>query len=167
MRTALNLPRAATVVLVTAVAIALIASFRNTPHLQKGRLATVNPGASPSPAPAPPKRTPKRHRSSSAGTAAHPPSAAPRTVTGAPVMTAYGVVQVRVKVRGSRIVSIANLALPFDRSRSQEISAVAGPLLRSEALAAQSARIDVVSGATYTSNGYAQSLQSALDRVHG
>jgi hypothetical protein len=57
-------------------------------------------------------------------------------------------------------------ALPFDRSRSQEISQVVGPLLRSEALAAQSASIDVVSGATYTSNGYAQSLQSALDRAH-
>jgi uncharacterized protein with FMN-binding domain len=45
------------------------------------------------------------------------------------------------------------------------ISHVAGPLLRTEALAAQSARIDVVSGATYTSNGYAQSLQSALDQA--
>jgi uncharacterized protein with FMN-binding domain len=70
-------------------------------------------------------------------------------------------------MRSGRITSITNVALPFDRSRSQEISSVAGPLLRSEALQAQSARIDVVSGATYTSNGYAQSLQSALDRTHG
>jgi uncharacterized protein with FMN-binding domain len=74
-------------------------------------------------------------------------------------------VQVQVKVRGGRIVSITNLVLPFDRSRSQEISQIAGPLLRTEALTAQSASIDVVSGATYTSNGFAQSLQSALDRA--
>jgi uncharacterized protein with FMN-binding domain len=58
------------------------------------------------------------------------------------------------------------LALPNDRPRSQFISAQAEPLLRSEALSAQSARIDIVSGATYTSEGYAQSLQAALDRAH-
>jgi uncharacterized protein with FMN-binding domain len=154
-------------VVVTAATIALILSFRNTPHVQKGRLASVRPGASPAPRPShrsSSHRATKHHRRSKSQRTA---STSQRTLTGAPVMTAYGVVQVRVKVRGTRIVSITNLALPFDRSRSQEISGVAGPLLRSEALAAQSARIDVVSGATYTSNGYAQSLQSALDRVNG
>jgi uncharacterized protein with FMN-binding domain len=55
--------------------------------------------------------------------------------------------------------------LPSDRARSQGISSDAGPQLRSEALRAQSARINTVSGATYTSDGYAQSLQSALDRA--
>jgi uncharacterized protein with FMN-binding domain len=145
------LPRLLTVVVVTAATVVLIASFRNTPHVQKGRLATLQARSSPAPTAGP--------TSSSARTGV-------RTVTGDAVMTEYGPVQVQVKVRGNRIVSIANLALPFDRSRSQEISQVAGPLLRSEALQAQSAAIDVVSGATYTSNGYAQSLQSALDRAH-
>jgi uncharacterized protein with FMN-binding domain len=146
------LPRLVTVVLVTAASVALIASFRNTPHVQKGRLATVEPRATPVPTARP----------------ASPPAAGTpgtRTVVGDAVMTEYGTVQVKIKVRGTRIVSITNLALPFDRGRSQEISAVAGPLLRSEALQAQSASIDVVSGATYTSDGYAQSLQSALDRA--
>lgn len=145
------LPRLLTVVVVTAATVVLIASFRNTPHVQKGRLATLQARSSPAPTArptSPPART------------------GVRTVTGDAVMTEYGPVQVQVQVRGTRIVSISNLALPFDRSRSQEISQVAGPLLRSEALQAQSAAIDVVSGATYTSNGYAQSLQSALDRAH-
>ena len=55
---------------------------------------------------------------------------------------------------------------PFDRERSQYISQQAEPYLRQEALQAQSAQIDLVSGATYTSYSYAQSLQSALDKAH-
>jgi uncharacterized protein with FMN-binding domain len=154
------LPRLPTVVVVIAATVALIASFRNTPHVQKGRLATVQPRTAPAPTPTPPART------RSQTTRKRPAPAAARRVTGSVIMTAYGPVQVRIKVRGSRILSIDNLALPFDRNRSQEISSIAGPLLRTEALRAQSARIDVVSGATYTSDGYAQSLQSALDRAH-
>jgi uncharacterized protein with FMN-binding domain len=165
----LPLPRLVTVVLVTVVAAALVASFRVTPHVQKGRLAAVHPGRGASHAAAPPTHAgaPSPHRTSSSHAAsqkAAPPAV--RKVSGAPVMTPYGTVQVRVTLRGGRIVSITNLALPFDRSHSQELSQVAGPLLRSEALKAQSANIDVVSGATYTSDGYAQSLQSALDKAH-
>jgi uncharacterized protein with FMN-binding domain len=153
----LPIPRPVTAAVVTLAAVALIASFRSTPHVQKGRLANVAPPRRRPPAPA-----------STATPARSSPSRAPSTrrVSGDAVDTQYGVVQVRITLRGGRIVSIANLALPFDRNRSQEISSIAGPLLRSEALQAQSARIDVVSGATYTSDGYAQSLQSALDRAH-
>jgi uncharacterized protein with FMN-binding domain len=154
----LPLPRLLTVVVVTIAAVALIASFRVTPHIQKGRLAKVRPAAPAGPVPT---SSPSPSRS------AHRTRTAPSTrrIAGAPIDTAYGIVQVRITMRGRRIVSIANVALPFDRSRSQEISQVAGPLLRQEALQAQSASINVVSGATYTSNGYAQSLQSALDRA--
>jgi uncharacterized protein with FMN-binding domain len=74
-------------------------------------------------------------------------------------------VQVRVTVSGGRLVDVQAVQLPTDRARSQAISSDAGPLLRNEALRAQSARINTVSGATYTSDGYAQSLQSALDRA--
>jgi uncharacterized protein with FMN-binding domain len=154
-------PRALTVVVVTAAAAALVAGFQVAPHIQKGRLAAVRPG----PASAPPSVAPRHAAPSNVAPRHHAATPAPtsRRITGTAVMTRYGPVQVRVTMRSGRITSITNVALPFDRSRSQEISSVAGPLLRSEALQAQSARIDVVSGATYTSNGYAQSLQSALD----
>jgi uncharacterized protein with FMN-binding domain len=158
----LPLPRAITVVVVTVAALALVLSFRVVPHIQKGRLAAVRPAGRSAPAPAAPAPAPapSKHATTNAS------AAVTRRVTGSPIDTQYGIVQVRVTMRGRRIVSIANVALPFDRGRSVEISQIAGPLLRSEALQAQSARIDVVSGATYTSNGYAQSLQSALDRAH-
>ena len=140
----------------TIAAVALVASFRSTPHVQKGRLANV----------APPRRQAPAPTATAAATGSPSRSPSTRRVSGDAVDTQYGIVQVRITLRGNRIVAIANVALPFDRNRSQEISSIAGPLLRREALQAQSARIDVVSGATYTSDGYAQSLQSALDRAH-
>lgn len=87
------------------------------------------------------------------------------SVTGPTASTPYGPVQVRVTATGGHITRIVALQLPHDASRSQELAAYAVPILRQEALKAQSARIDVVSGATYTSQGYAQSLQGALDRM--
>jgi uncharacterized protein with FMN-binding domain len=74
-------------------------------------------------------------------------------------------VQVVVTIRGSRITDVQPAAIPLDSGRSRSINTVAAPLLRQEVLRAQSARIDVVSGATYTSEAYAQSLQAALDRA--
>jgi uncharacterized protein with FMN-binding domain len=57
-------------------------------------------------------------------------------------------------------------SLPADRPRSAEINDQAGPLLRQEVLQAQSAKINVISGATFTSEAFAQSLQVALQRAH-
>ena len=88
------------------------------------------------------------------------------TVTGPVVQTPYGAVQVRVTSHGRHITNVTALRLPADTGYSQLLSQTAGPRLRQEALAAQSAHIDAVSGATYTSDGYAQSLQSALDQLH-
>jgi uncharacterized protein with FMN-binding domain len=85
------------------------------------------------------------------------------TVDGPPIGTPYGDVQVRVVLRAKRIVDVQPLVLPSDRSRSRRISEEAAPLLRTEALQAQSANIDLLSGASYTSEGYAESLQGALD----
>jgi uncharacterized protein with FMN-binding domain len=82
--------------------------------------------------------------------------------TGQVVNTRYGPVQVSVTVSAGKITAVDFLALPQDRPRSQSISSQATPLLRSEALQAQSANINLLSGATYTSDGFAQSLQSAL-----
>jgi uncharacterized protein with FMN-binding domain len=84
---------------------------------------------------------------------------------GAAVQTRYGVVQVQVTVSANRIAAVNFLQLTAYDARSQDINSQAGPILLQETLSAQSARIDTVSGATYTSEGYLQSLQSALDRA--
>ncbi|MGO4663022.1 FMN-binding protein [Terrabacter sp. 2TAF16] len=88
------------------------------------------------------------------------------TVDGAVVGTQYGSVQVRVSFTGKKITNVHALQLTDSSRTSVSISAGAAPTLRREALAAQSAQIDVVSGATYTSEAYQQSLQSAIDAAH-
>jgi uncharacterized protein with FMN-binding domain len=87
-------------------------------------------------------------------------------VTGSAVQTPFGTVQVQVTFQNGTITDVQALRLPSGRGHTSEISAYAGPQLRSEALAAQSAQIDTISGATYTSQGYIQSLQSAIDQAH-
>jgi uncharacterized protein with FMN-binding domain len=94
------------------------------------------------------------------------PAGSTSTVTGPVVQTPFGSVQVQVTSHGRHITNVTAARLPGDTGYSQLLSQTAGPQLRREALAAQSAHIDAVSGATYTSDGYAQSLQSALDQLH-
>jgi uncharacterized protein with FMN-binding domain len=72
-------------------------------------------------------------------------------------------VQVRAVLNGSRLVDVVAVHLTDSSGRSVSISDRAAPILRSEALTAGSAKIDTVSGASYTSEGYIQSLQAALD----
>jgi uncharacterized protein with FMN-binding domain len=123
---------------------------------------------------APPKPAKSSSGSTSSSTkssshkASKAPAAAPQsgTVDGAVVGTQYGSVQVRVSFTGKKITNVHALQLTDSSSTSVSISAGAAPTLRHEALAAQSAKIDVVSGATYTSEAYQQSLQSALDAAH-
>lgn len=86
-----------------------------------------------------------------------------RAVTGSEVQTRWGPVQVKVTVSGGRVTDVTAVEYPTENPRDQQINSYALPELRTEALAAQSADIDTVSGATYTSEGYKQSLQSALD----
>lgn len=109
----------------------------------------------------------------SPGTTPAGPSADPsartgttRTVTGPVVQTPYGPVQVRVTSHGRHLTNVTAVRLPGDTGYSQLLSQTAGPRLSREALTAQGAHIDAVSGATYTSDGYAQSLQTALDQLH-
>jgi uncharacterized protein with FMN-binding domain len=87
------------------------------------------------------------------------------TATGDAVDTQYGAAQVQVTVRSGKIVEIKALQLQGNDPRSLMISSSAEPTLREEALSAQSAAIDAVSGATFTSASYDQSLQSALDKL--
>jgi len=87
------------------------------------------------------------------------------TATGEAIATQYGSAQVRVTVRDGKITAIEALQLQGNDARSVQISSSAEPTLQQEALQAQSADIDAVSGATFTSASYAQSLQSALDKL--
>ena len=88
-----------------------------------------------------------------------------RTATGTAVDTQYGAAQVRVTVKGGKITDIEALQLQGNDPRSLQISSSAEPILKQEALTKQSADIDAVSGATFTSASYTQSLQSALDKL--
>ncbi len=88
---------------------------------------------------------------------------AARTVKGTASWTPYGTVQVQVTFSGQRIVDVTALQLPQRDRHSRQLASYAEPVLRQEAIDAQSATIDAVSGATYTSQGYAESLQSAID----
>lgn len=99
----------------------------------------------------------------SASTAPKP--AAAQTVLGTAVQTQYGVVQVKITLSGSKITDAGFAQLTADDGTSQEINSQAAPILLQQTLSAQSAKIDGVSGASYTSQGYEQSLQSALDKA--
>jgi len=81
------------------------------------------------------------------------------------VWTRYGEVQVQITARSGKVVSVSVLRYPSTDGRDIEINQRALPVLIDESLQAGSADISMVSGATYTSDGYIQSLQSALDRA--
>lgn len=85
------------------------------------------------------------------------------TFTGAVSTNRWGPVQVQITVTKGKITKVTALQTPSDKSKSVRINKRAVPILRSEALAAQSAQVNTVSGATYTSDSYAASLQSAID----
>jgi uncharacterized protein with FMN-binding domain len=180
-------PRRAFVALATtAVALALLLSFK-TPD---ATFTQIGNGASPIPvgptdagagASAPPTDPGAGDGSGIGGVSLPPVTPAPAptagassggatgksngTFTGALVQTRYGNVQVQVTMKSGQITEVTALQLPTD-GRSGRISQAVEPILHDEALQAQSAQIDMVSGATYTSQGYAQSLQAALDQAH-
>jgi uncharacterized protein with FMN-binding domain len=106
----------------------------------------------------------------SSGAGSHP--SAPHTTvaaggrfTGSVVDTPYGPMQVQAVLSAGRLTDVTVLQHTTG-GHSSQIDAYALPQLKAEALTAQSANIDAVSGATYTSGGYAQSLQAALDAAH-
>ena len=85
--------------------------------------------------------------------------------TGQSVQTRYGTIQVAITVSGGKITDVTTPQLQAYDGRSKYINNQAVPILKKEVLAAQSAKVDMVSGATYTSDGYLTSLQSALDQA--
>lgn len=107
--------------------------------------------------------------SGSSSDAASTPDASPTTdgtatVVGDSVDTRYGPVQVAVTFAGGQIASVQTLQSPDGHGESVQINRWATPILAQEVVAAQSAQIDTVSGATYTSQAYATSVQSAIDQ---
>jgi uncharacterized protein with FMN-binding domain len=151
----------------TAVGLVLLLSFKT--HTQ-----TAAPGASPaaalgSPSPGPSGTAASTGTASTAGgttgQTAPASTGAAKTVTGAAWPTIYGPVQVRVTVKAGKLSAVTAVEYPTDTPRDYQINTFAVPQLNAEALAAGSAKIDTVSGATYTSGGYVGSLQNALDKA--
>lgn len=146
----------------TAIGLVLLLSFKShTAGAPKSALVDTGAGSTPAPSAGP------------GGAATRSPS--PRrtkrsegkhgTFTGDPIDTPYGTMQVAAVIANGKLTSVTVLRHTDVGARSTQIDAAALPILKSEALSAHSANIDAVSGATYTSQGYARSLQSALDKA--
>ena len=104
-------------------------------------------------------------RRSSTTTASPSTASSAKTVTGSAVDTRWGPVQVQITVTGGKITAATAVVYPSENPRDQQINAYAIPALNKEAIGASSAKIDMISGATYTSDGYIGSLQSALTKA--
>jgi uncharacterized protein with FMN-binding domain len=159
--------RAVIVTGITIVGVASILNYKIAP-LRLGAVAAVPPTPSasniaPSPS-ASPLATPDASPSPSPSPSG--PVVINGTFTGSDVPNRFGDVVVRVVISNGHISDVQAVTLPTDRAESAYISQVVGPMLRSEALQAQNANIDIISGATYTSQSYAQSLESALQQAH-
>ena len=104
--------------------------------------------------------------SSGSGSGSGSGSSGSSEVTGSVANTQWGPVQVQLTVAGGTISKVTLLQYPSGNGKDQEINDYALPILTKETVDAQSAQIDMVSGATVTSNGYLESLQSALDQAN-
>ena len=135
----------------TAASLVLLLSFKT----HSASVATAPPAAS------------SNATGSSAGTSSTGTSTGTgtKTVTGAAVDTRYGAVQVKVTVTNGKLTSATAIEYPTSDPRDAQINAYAIPALNQEAVQSGTAGIDMISGATYTSQGYIQSLQSALDKA--
>jgi uncharacterized protein with FMN-binding domain len=135
----------------TAVGTVMLIALKTGPSTGKATAPVAATTAPLAPAPSGPTGAPRG------------PAGAAGTFTGSVAQTEYGPVQVRIVMAGGRMTDATAVQLPKSSSRSNQLSGRAAPILRQEALSAQSASIDTVSGATFTSAGYRNSLQAALD----
>ena len=165
-----------TALIATAAGLAALLSFRShTPASTLGTGALTGAGntvgqASPSSGAAPgttaaPSATGSAGTSTSGATGQGAAHGKDGSYTGTAADTQFGPVQVSITVSGGKLTDVTVLQVPDNGRYEQQIVTEALPILRSEALSNQNANIDVVSGATYTSQGYSQSLQSALDQA--
>ena len=122
--------------------------------------ASTSQPSNSSPSPSTPSPSPPSSPSSSSSAAS-----SSETFEGSVAQTRWGPVQVQITVQNGTISAVNAIEYPQNNPRDQQINAYAIPQLNQEALSANSASIDMVSGATYTSEGYLGSLQSALDKA--
>jgi len=162
--------RATIVTGVTVVGVAWLLNYKVAAHQLTAlppASPTQGPGNLASPSPSPQATPPSASPSATPTPSPSPsPTALNGTFTGTDVPNRFGDVQVRVVISNGRITDVQAVRLPTDRAESAYISQQVGPWLRTEVLQAQSANIDIISGATYTSQSYAQSLESALQQAH-
>ncbi|MGA3183942.1 MAG: FMN-binding protein [Candidatus Dormibacteria bacterium] len=168
--------RAAVTLAATAIGVVLLFSFRTPPAAS---IATITPPgvASSSPTPTPTTTATPSGAPPAGGSSPTPTSTATATPTPKPSASGlksgsftgqtssnpYGNVQVQVVISGGKITDVKTIQYPDGHQQSVFINSQALPLLREEVLKAQSAQINIIGGATFTSEGYAQSVQSALD----
>jgi len=131
------------------------------PHAATLPTAAASPTASASTSSSATKTTSSSSGSSGSGSG----SGSSGTATGDAISTQYGNAQVRVTVKDGKIVKLEALQLQGNDPRSVQISSSAAPVLQQEVLTKQTAGVDAVSGATFTSASYMQSVQSALDKL--
>lgn len=151
--------RVALAVVSTVAGVVVLLSFKTsspagTPPAAIGTPSAGNLGTS---GPAETSAAPRAKRSSVRATST--------TVTGTAANTQFGPVQVQLTVRNGKIIKVVAVEYPTGSPQDMEINSFAIPQLNQEALAAQNASISMVSGASYTSQGYLSSLQSALDKA--
>jgi uncharacterized protein with FMN-binding domain len=161
--------RAFPAILATLGGLGLLASFHTAGGASRQTTAapvtspTATTGSSPPPSGTSPQST------SPAGTAPQTTTPAAtksgrQQIDGPTISTRFGDVEVRVTLDNGQITDVQPLKMPSDRRRSAEITQEVTPMLHDEVLQAQSGQINLISGATYTSDAYQQSLQAALDQ---
>ena len=137
--------RAVAALVVTAATVVLLARYETQPPRTRNPNSALRPAATATPAP---QATPRPGET---------------TATGPAVTTPFSVIQVRATLTRGRLTGVETVALTGDGPHTDALNARAEPILRAEALRAGSADIDVVTGATYTSESWRDSLQAAID----
>jgi uncharacterized protein with FMN-binding domain len=156
----------------TAVGLAVLLSFKTRSTAGLASSSTIplgQNGTLPSSAGSPTSASGSAGTGGSAGSGSNSTSntstTGSKTVAGDVVQTIYGPIQVTITVKGGKITTVKVPEFPDGTMRDEQINSFALPELIQETVAADSARIDSVSGATYTSQGYDSSLQSAIDKA--
>ena len=149
--------RAVPAAVATAAVVALLANVRARPPAIPAPDAAAPPPPRIAPGPSAVRRVSSRR----------PTRKGPVRSATAGATTPFSIISVRVTLTGGELTKVETVELSGENARTEAINARAEPILREEALKAGSAKIDVVSGATYTSQSYRQSLQAAIDRARG
>jgi uncharacterized protein with FMN-binding domain len=159
--------RALAAFVATVAGLVLLLSFKTTSGKSTNRPVALSGATAGTADSSPPDSAAPQSPTPSASTK---PASGTKTVTGSSVAVTegfrrFGSVQVKVTLTNGKITNLVAVDYPRNDPQSAEISQYSIPILQQEVLAAQGTHIDAISGATYTSEAYAQSVQAALDRA--